>query len=132
MRKGENLLHYSHINLGAKALAIILLCSMALVDLTAQEKPNVVFILADDLGYGDPHVLNPDSKLETPNMDRMAAEGLRFSNYYSAPWCGPARSTPAWFGASKCPQQPPSRRPTRPEPAGRPCRRTRTRAGNPT
>src|SRR5262245_66090364 len=40
-------------------------------------RPNFVFILADDLGYGDVRALNADGKIATPNMDRLAAEGIR-------------------------------------------------------
>ena len=43
----------------------------------AAERPNVVFILADDLGYGDPKCYCPDSKIPTPNIDRLAGEGMR-------------------------------------------------------
>jgi arylsulfatase A-like enzyme len=53
--------------------------------------PNVVFIYADDLGYGDLGVYG--SKIRTPNLDRMATEGVRFTQFYSAnPVCSPARA----------------------------------------
>ena len=53
--------------------------------------PNIVFIYADDLGYGDLGVYG--SKIPTPNLDRMAAEGVRFTQFYSAnPVCSPARA----------------------------------------
>lgn len=42
--------------------------------------PNVVVILADDLGYGDVAANNPDSKIPTPAMDRVADEGMRFTD----------------------------------------------------
>ena len=62
---------------------------------TAQQenpKPNVVFILADDLGYGDLGFLG-QPYIETPNIDRMAREGMFFTNHYSgAPVCAPSRS----------------------------------------
>ncbi|MEM8669879.1 MAG: sulfatase-like hydrolase/transferase [Planctomycetota bacterium] len=64
--------------------------SLALVGKTA-ERPNIVVILCDDLGYGDlqcyghPHI-------KTPNLDRLAGEGIRFTNFYSAaPVCSPSR-----------------------------------------
>ncbi|MBV6647082.1 MAG: arylsulfatase [Cyclobacteriaceae bacterium] len=57
-----------------------------------QVKPNIVFILADDLGYGDLGSYG-QQKIKTPNLDRMALEGLRFTQAYSgAPVCAPARS----------------------------------------
>ncbi len=53
--------------------------------------PNVVFILADDLGYGEVGCYG-QSKIRTPNLDRMAAEGLRFTRHYSGnAVCAPSR-----------------------------------------
>lgn len=46
-------------------------------------KPNIVYILADDLGYGDVGVYNPQSKIPTPNLDRLAAEGMRFTDAHA-------------------------------------------------
>ena len=47
------------------------------------DKPNIVYILADDLGYGDVRCLNPECKIATPNMDRLAAEGMRFTDAHA-------------------------------------------------
>ena len=56
------------------------------------EPPNIVLILADDLGYGDPAFNNPDSKIPTPAMDRLAAEGMRFTDAHApAALCVPSR-----------------------------------------
>lgn len=57
----------------------------------ATERPNVLFILADDLGYGDLSCFGrPDYR--TPNLDRLAAQGVRFTNAYAAsPVCTPTR-----------------------------------------
>ncbi len=53
--------------------------------------PNVVFIYCDDLGYGDLGCYG--SKIRTPNIDRMASEGVRFTQFYSAnPVCSPSRA----------------------------------------
>jgi len=53
--------------------------------------PNIVFILCDDLGYGDLGCYG--SRIRTPNLDRMAAEGVRFTNFCSAdPVCSPSRA----------------------------------------
>lgn len=53
--------------------------------------PNIVFIMCDDLGYGDLGCYG--SKIRTPNLDRMAAEGIRFTNFCSAdPVCSPSRA----------------------------------------
>ena len=55
-------------------------------------KPNIVYILADDLGYGDPGCYNPKSKIPTPNMDRLATEGVRFTDAHSpSAVCTPTR-----------------------------------------
>jgi arylsulfatase A-like enzyme len=55
-------------------------------------KPNVVYILADDLGYGDPGCYNPASKIPTPNLDRLAMEGVRFTDAHSpSAVCTPTR-----------------------------------------
>ncbi len=55
------------------------------------KKPNVVVILCDDLGYGDLGCYG--SKIRTPNLDRMAADGARFTNFCSAdPVCSPSRA----------------------------------------
>lgn len=58
------------------------------------EKPNIVFILADDLGYGDVSFLNPDSKIPTPNIDRIARTGVTFTDAHSSS----AVSTPTRYG----------------------------------
>lgn len=58
-----------------------------------QEKPNIIFILADDLGYGDLGVYG-QQQIKTPNLDAMAAKGMRFTDHYSGSTvCAPSRST---------------------------------------
>ena len=58
----------------------------------AQALPNVVIIYADDLGYGDLSCYNPAAAYETPNLDRMAAEGVRFTDAHSpSTICSPSR-----------------------------------------
>lgn len=58
----------------------------------APAKPNVVYILADDLGYGDMGCYNPESKIPTPHMDRLAKEGVRFTDAHSpSAVCTPTR-----------------------------------------
>ena len=55
-------------------------------------KPNIVYILADDLGYGDVGCYNPKSKIPTPNIDRLAKEGVRFTDAHSpSAVCTPTR-----------------------------------------
>ncbi len=67
-------------------------CSEPTVE--AERAPNIVFLMADDMGYGDLGCYNPDSKIPTPNMDRLAAEGMRFTDAHS----GSAVCTPTRYG----------------------------------
>lgn len=58
----------------------------------AQSKPNIVFIMADDLGYGDLGSYG-QTRIKTPSLDRMAAEGMRFTQFYAgSPVCAPSRA----------------------------------------
>ena len=55
-------------------------------------KPNIVFIMADDVGYGDMGCYNPQSRIPTPNIDRLAREGVRFTDAHSpSAVCTPTR-----------------------------------------
>lgn len=56
------------------------------------KKPNIIFILADDLGIGDVGCYGADN-YKTPNIDKLAKDGMRFTNAYTAPLCGPSRAT---------------------------------------
>src|ERR1043166_6487681 len=54
--------------------------------------PNIVLVLADDLGYGDPRCYNVDSKIPTPAIDRLASEGMRFTDAHTpSSVCTPTR-----------------------------------------
>lgn len=56
-----------------------------------EDKPNIIYILADDLGYGELGVYGQE-KIKTPNIDALAAEGMLFTQHYSgAPVCAPSR-----------------------------------------
>jgi arylsulfatase A len=57
----------------------------------ARRKPNFIFILADDLGIGGLSCYGSD-QFRTPHLDRLAASGVRFTNGYTAPLCGPSRA----------------------------------------
>jgi arylsulfatase A-like enzyme len=58
----------------------------------AADRPNILLILADDMGYGDPHCFNPKSKIATPAIDRLAAEGIRFTDAHApGAVCVPSR-----------------------------------------
>ena len=69
------------------ALLLVLLAGTA-----GAAKPNVVVFLVDDLGVMDIGANNPKTFYETPNIDRLAREGMRFTNGYAAnPVCSPTR-----------------------------------------
>ena len=72
------------------SLALCLACFLS-VAATADDRPDIIVIICDDLGYGDLGV-HGHPHIRTPNIDRLAAEGLRCSNFYStAPVCSPSR-----------------------------------------
>jgi len=55
-------------------------------------KPNIVFILADDMGFGDLGCYNGDSRIPTPHIDKLAEQGIRFTNTHApGAWCVPSR-----------------------------------------
>jgi len=82
--------------LGSILLGSLLLfssCSVKTKDKQQQEKPNVVFILVDDMGYGDLSCFGQET-LKTPNIDKMASEGMVFTNMYTGSTvCGPSRAS---------------------------------------
>src|SRR3954454_20873953 len=58
----------------------------------AAEEPNVVVLLADAIGHGDVKCLNPDGKIPTPNIDKVAAAGMTFTDAHSpSAVCSPTR-----------------------------------------
>jgi arylsulfatase A-like enzyme len=70
----------------------ILLLMLFITAVAAGERPNIVFILCDDLGYGDLGCYG-QKKLKTPNIDRLAREGMLFTDHYSGSTvCAPSRS----------------------------------------
>ena len=81
-----------------KFLFAIILCSGLLVLLSSlskkqeHRKPNIIFVLADDLGYGDIAAFNENCKIPTPNIDRLAREGMKFTDAHtSSSVCTPTR-----------------------------------------
>ncbi len=72
------------------ALWTLIFVNLIIISINAQ--PNVVIILADDMGYGDVGSCNPQSKIPTPNMDRLAESGIKFTDAHSpSSVCTPSR-----------------------------------------
>ena len=78
------------------ALTLIVTCCLtAAVAASEPENPNIVFVMCDDLGYGDIHCLNPErGKIPTPGVDRLAKEGMIFTDAHS----GSSVCTPTRYG----------------------------------
>ena len=95
-------LFFKHARLGLAALAALAATSWlnprtlpAASPPVGASRPNILYILADDLGYGDVHCLNPErGKIPTPNLDRLAGQGMRFTDAHS----GSAVCTPTRYG----------------------------------
>ena len=70
------------------AVMVLLVCG----EVWSGERPNVLLIVADDLGYGDVGCYNEKAKVATPHLDRLAREGMRFTDAHSpATVCTPSR-----------------------------------------
>ncbi len=67
------------------------LCGATATDPVAGKKPNIVFVLTDDQGYGDISA-HGNPILKTPNLDRLHAEGVRFTDFHVSPTCSPTRA----------------------------------------
>ncbi|VGO18926.1 Arylsulfatase [Pontiella sulfatireligans] len=77
---------------GSTVGMVVLSAALFATVASSASKPNIVYILADDLGIGDVQVYNPDSKILTPNIDRLASEGMKFTDVHTADGvCTPSR-----------------------------------------
>lgn len=78
------------LNILPKTIAILASCSLIFASSAKAERPNVILIMADDLGPG---MLghNGQKIVTTPHIDKLAKQGMSFSNYYGNPYCAPAR-----------------------------------------
>jgi len=70
--------------------ASIISCSNLSKDQKADERPNILLLVADDLGYADLGCYGGD--IETPNIDNLAMNGIRFSRFHTSPLCSPSRA----------------------------------------
>lgn len=79
-------------NLSKILILFITLISLSNCATEKQTPPNIVIIYADDMGYGDLQCQNPNSKIPTPNLNQLAAEGMRFTDAHSSSGiCSPSR-----------------------------------------
>jgi len=67
------------------------MCGQILAAGSSQEKPNILYILADDLGYADPG-FNGGQDIKTPNLDKLAGQGSILESFYVQPVCSPTRA----------------------------------------
>lgn len=75
-----------------KLTLFTILYSLCVSAFAASSNPNIIFILADDQGYGDVGALNPESRIKTPHLDRIAKEGMIFTDAHSSSSvCTPTR-----------------------------------------
>lgn len=74
--------------------ALALLVSPLLTSFAAAKPPNVILVMCDDLGFGDPQSFRAESPIQTPHIDAMTAAGLKFKRFYAAaPVCSPTRGS---------------------------------------
>jgi arylsulfatase A-like enzyme len=79
-------------NIANHILCLILICSHSIATKAQQAKPNIIYILADDLGYGDVSCMNEQSKIKTTHIDKLATAGMRFTDAHSnSSVCTPTR-----------------------------------------
>lgn len=88
--------YLSVVALAVSALLLLMACGKdadtGTAGKTAERKKNIIFIMADDMGYGDLGSYG-QQKIKTPHLDRMAAEGMRFTDFYAGTTvCAPSRS----------------------------------------
>ncbi len=79
---------------GLRALSLLALFACCTAVEAADKKPNILFIVSDDTGYGDlgPYGGGVGRGMPTPNIDRMAADGMTFFSFYAQPSCTPGRA----------------------------------------
>src|ERR1041384_1461536 len=78
------------------AVALLLMSTLALCpaqDAPPQRRPNILLVVADDMGYGDSTVFWNKTELQTPVMEEIARRGIRFTQFRVNPLCSPTRSS---------------------------------------
>jgi len=76
--------------IGVRAFVVFLGCALSVASSWAAQSspPNIVLIFVDDMGYSDIGPFGND-KVRTPHLDKFAAEGMKFTNFYATPVWGP-------------------------------------------
>ena len=75
-----------------RPLASILAIALLILPALARERPNIILICADDMGYGDVQALNAESSIPTPNLNRLAKQGMTFTDAHTpSAVCTPTR-----------------------------------------
>ena len=73
-------------------LIILIICLFGVLNAMHHARPNLIFVLADDLGIGDVTPTNPEAKIKTPHLQKMADEGITFMDAHSSSSvCTPTR-----------------------------------------
>ena len=92
VRTGASALRLINNSSAISGLAVLLMAALAIPPATADDRPNVIFILADDLGIGDLRCYGNPS-IDTPTIDGLAKSGIRLTNHYApSPLCAPSRA----------------------------------------
>lgn len=78
------------LQLGHIAGTIVCAIALASCPVRAAERPNIIIILSDDMGFSDLGCYG--GEIHTPNLDRLASEGLRFTQFYNCARCCPSRA----------------------------------------
>jgi len=82
----------NRVRLRATTAAALLLVMASAIEASSAANPNIVVILVDDMGYGDPGCFNPESKIATPNIDSLARDGMMFTDAHApGPLCHMSR-----------------------------------------
>ena len=75
----------------ARAFFVWVVLAGALICAQTPRRPNIVLVMADDLGWGDV-AFNGNPKVRTPALDQLAKDGVKLNRFYAAPVCSPTRA----------------------------------------
>ena len=92
LRFGLRIMQSTCNNMKRSSLALLIVTCLLPISLHGAQAPNVLVFLMDDMGYGDCRAYNPDSKVAMPNLEQLAADGMRFTDAHSpSAVCAPTR-----------------------------------------